>query len=141
MQVLQIHKASWQEPETPGPDMLVYVAQRPLTGEHTWEGVNRYGIHYAAVSAGHSLQSEWHQMNQRNDARLIHLIDNEKGLGMAGELAAMRRSYGLADYLREMPGHEGAREFCRVYGLPWDDGDTSADAIIHAATDAAGAAE
>lgn len=134
MKTIIAHKATWTEPETPGPNMAVYVAQRPLAGEHTWEGVNRYGIHYAAVSDGHRLFAQWHMSNLKNDARMIQLVDNAGALSMASDLAAIRGSYTLADYLREMPGHEGAAEFCRVYELPWNIGDDSAAAMIAAAS-------
>ena len=135
MKTINTHKTTWDEPETPSPELLVYVAQRPLIGEHTWEGANRYGIHYAAISETHTRFAEWHMMNYRNDARLVRLVDNAGSLAIAAGLAASRNSYSLAAYLREMPGHDGAREFCRVYELPWHDSDTSADAMIAAASE------
>jgi hypothetical protein len=137
--LLYVHRNRWdgERNDLTDPDFAIWSAHRPLRGDTAWEGSNiGWGCHFAAAARDDVRFDYFQEANRKDDAREVRLIDNQISIVLAGLRcsAAGRQEYGLEAYVRAYADEGGAREgaklFVHTYELPWDDEDTSADALL-----------
>lgn len=127
--VRYVHVDQWGR-DRPDENTVVWNAPRPLAGADTWKGDFVSGIFYASARRDDPDFDRWAELNRRDGAVEVQVIDNAQALALHDSAAEQQEGasrYTLKDYLdNDLSPAEALQRF----NLPWSDDDDSAAPLI-----------